>query len=134
LAVTVAAGVACACARQPSIAVAPGAQSTTVGSIQLDIREATRLTQGVGGASVELVSEADKNWEHPLRRAVADSAGRAAIGELSPDRYAVRVWAIGHDTVTERISITVGHVQSLRVKLRNDQCTPVVTAHGPVCM
>jgi len=134
LAATLIAAVICGCARQPSVALTPGARSSAFGSIQIAVREETRLTEGVGGASVALVPASKEDWRAPLRVIAADTSGRATLSNLPPQRYTVRVWAAGHDTITERISVAAGKVYLVRVKLRDDHCTPLLTAHGPVCM
>jgi hypothetical protein len=108
--------------------------SGTLGEIQLDIRDENRLTQGVNGAFVKLVPASNEDWRAPLREATSDSSGHVTITALQPDRYAIRVWAAGHDTVTERFRVMPGTIDAIRVKLRADRCTPLVTTHGPVCM
>jgi hypothetical protein len=134
LATAAAACAASGCVRDPAIVVSPVAQSPDLGAIQLDVHEANRLTQGVSSASVELVAASRENWNEPLRHIVTDTAGRAVIAGLAPARYAIRVWAAGHDTVTQRLDVKAGKVQPLPVRLRTNGCTPVVTARGPVCM
>jgi hypothetical protein len=134
LAASAAAWTGFACVRDPAIAVSPVAQSPDLGAIQLDVHEANRLTQGVSRASVDLVAASHEDWSQPLRHTVTDAAGRAVIADLAPARYAIRVWAVGHDTVTQRFDVKAGRVQPLPVRLRDDRCTPVVTATGPVCM
>jgi hypothetical protein len=124
----------CSCASQPAVHALPGEASVALGAIQLDVREETRLTEGVNGATVVLVPASREDWSAPLREVTADSSGRVILSSLTPDRYAVRVWATGHDTVTERVRVTAGKIEEVRVKLRDDHCTPLLTAHGPVCM
>ena len=123
-----------ACVRDPAIVVLPIAQSPDLGAIQLDVHDANRLTQGISRASVELIVASRENWNEPLRHIVTDTAGRAVIAGLAPARYAIRVWAAGFDTVTQRLNVRAGKVQPLPVRLRSNSCTPVVTARGPVCM
>ena len=122
------------CDRQTTTDLAPDAQPATLGAIEIDIREETRLTEGVKGATVQLVPASNENWRAPLRELAADSSGHIVLTSLAPERYAVRVWAAGHDTVTERVVVTRGKLRALRVKLRDDHCAPLLTAHGPVCM
>ena len=124
----------CSCGQQPAIQTIPGETSATLGAIQLDVREETRLTEGVKGATVELVPASNENWRAPLREVTADSSGRIILSALAPERYAVRAWATGHDTVTERVVVTAGKIQEIRIKLRDDHCKPLLTGHGPVCM
>jgi hypothetical protein len=109
-------------------------QAANTGAIQLDVREETRHTEAVGGSVVELVPAAREDWQNPLRRVVTDTAGRTVFAGLVPARYAVRVWAVGHDTVTQRLNVKRGEVEALHVRLRDDRCTPVVTQNGVVCM
>lgn len=134
LAASAAAWTGSACIRDPAIAVLPVAQSPDLGAIQLEVHDANRLTQRVSRASVELVAASRENWNEPLRRTVTDTAGRAVIAGLAPARYAIRFWAVGYDTVTQRLDVKAGKVQPLPVRLRSIACTPVVTARGPVCM
>jgi hypothetical protein len=133
---SVTASILCAssCAAPFQVALGAVPTSVDVGSIQLDVREEIRLTQPVSGALVELVAAANENWQIPLRRAIVDTAGRTVFAGLVPAHYAVRVWAIGHDTVTQHINVKGGHMEEVRIRLRDDRCTPVVTASGPVCM
>lgn len=123
-----------ACVRDPAIAVSPLAQSPGLGAIQFDVHDANRLTQEISHASVDLVAASRENWNEPLRHAVTDTAGRAVIAGLTPARYAIRVWAVGFDTVTQRLDVKAGKVEPLPVRLLGNSCTPVVTSHGPVCM
>ena len=123
-----------ACVHDPAIAVSPVAQSPGLGAIQLDVHDANRVTQGITGASVEWVTASRESWNQPLPHVLTDTAGRAVIAGLPPARYAIRVWAVGYDTVTQRLDVKAGQVQPLPVRLRSIACTPVVTAHGPVCM
>jgi hypothetical protein len=135
VAASVIAAAVCACAPpQPSVQAVPGETSASLGAIQLDVREETRLTEGVNGATVELVPASKEDWRAPLREVTADSSGRVVLAALAPERYAIRVWAAGHDTVTQRITVTAGKIEALRIKLRDDHCTPLLTGHGPVCM
>lgn len=134
LAASAAASAVSGCVRDPAIVVSPVAQSSGLGAIQLDVHDANRVTQGVGRASVELVAASREDWNDPLVRIVADTAGRAVIAGLAPARYAIRIWAVGYDTVTQRLDVKAGKVKPLPVRLRSIACTPVVTAYGPVCM
>jgi hypothetical protein len=125
---------ASACVRDPAIAVSPVAQSPDLGAIQLEVHDANRVTQGINGASVEWVTASREDWNQPLPHVLTDTTGRAVIAGLPPARYAIRVWATGYDTVTQRINVKAGKVEPLPVRLRSIACTPVVTARGPVCM
>ncbi len=122
------------CVRDPAIVIARVAQSPDLGAIQVDVHDANRVTQGVSRASVELVAGSRGNWSEPLRQLVTDTAGRVVIAGLAPARYAIRIWAAGFDTVTQRLNVKAGRVQPLPVRLRSVECTPVVTVSGPVCM
>ncbi len=124
----------CSCAPRPAVQPVPGEASAAVGAIRLDVREETRLTEGVNGATVVLVPASRESWGVPLREVTADSSGRVILSSLAPDRYAVRVWATGHDTTTERVRVTAGKIEEVRVTLRDIHCTPLLTTHGPVCM
>ncbi len=123
---------ALACAHQTEIAIPAGERRPGIGELQIDVREDTRLTEGVRGAVVE-VTAANGDWNTPLRHVVADTAGNATIGGLSPAHYSLRVWAAGYDTVTQRVSVKAGEIEAVRVALRDDRCKVVVTSHGPVC-
>jgi hypothetical protein len=81
-----------------------------------------------------LVAVSRENWNEPLVHIVTDTAGRAVIAGLVPARYAIRIWAVGYDTVAQRLYVKAGKVQPLPVRLRSIACTPGVTAAGPVCM
>ena len=134
VAAILAASAAAGCVRDPAIVVSPVVQSPGLGAIQLDVHDANRVTQGISRASVELVTASRENWSDPLAHIVTDTAGRAVMAGLAPARYAIRVWAVGYDTVTQRLSVKAGKVQPLPVRLRSIACTPVVTSAGPVCM
>ncbi len=134
LAASTAALTSSACVRDPAIVVSPVAQSPDLGAIQLEVHDANRVTQGITGASVEWTTTSRENWNQPLPHVLTDTTGRAVIAGLPPARYAIRVWAVGYDTVTQRLDVKAGKVQPLPVRLRSIACTPVVTARGPVCM
>ncbi len=123
-----------ACVRDPAMTVSPVAQSSDLGAIQLAVHDANHVTQGISGASIEWLTSSREDWNQPLPRVLTDTAGRAVIAGLPPARYAIRVWAAGYDTVTQRLSVKAGKVEALPVRLRSIACTPVVTARGPVCM
>jgi hypothetical protein len=123
-----------ACAFQSTLTRSPAGAGATVGEIQIDVREEARLKEGVPGASIELVNAANENWDSPLRHVAADSAGHASFARLAPARYTIRAWAAGHDTVTQRLNVGAGDIQSVRISLRSDRCVVVVTSSGPVCM
>jgi hypothetical protein len=124
----------CSCIRQPAVALANVDEPRSVGAIQVEVRQERDLTQGVRGAQVEVVAASDQNWWNPLRRVVADTTGLAVVAGMPPARYAVRAWAAGHDTVTQRVSVSGGQVKLVRISLREDRCKVVVTQSGPVCM
>jgi hypothetical protein len=129
-------GVACSvssCAHQTEIAIPAGARRGGIGELQIDVREETRLTEGVRGAVIELVATPSEDWRSPLRHVTADTAGRATIKDLVAAHYTVRVWATGHDTVTQAVGIKAGEIDAVRVTLRDIHCTVIVTSHGPVC-
>ncbi len=123
---------AAACAHQTEVAIPAAERRPGIGELRIDVRKDTRLTEGVRGAVVE-VAAPNGDWKTPLRHVAADTAGRVMIGDLAPAHYSLRVWATGHDTVTQRVSVKAGEIESVRVALRDDRCKVVVTSHGPVC-
>ena len=122
------------CANRSTMTLRSGDLRSDVGEIRVDVREETRHTEAVGGAAIALVAASMEDWAAPLRNEVADTAGHAVIAGLRPARYTIRVWAAGHDTVTQRVTMSAGQAEAVRVSLRNVRCTVVVTSTGPVCM
>jgi len=127
------ASISAACAHNQTAQPINGG-SGDLGALQIDVREETHLKEGVAGATVELTSDAKASGQASLRRVTADTSGKATFDRLTPARYAIRVWAAGHDTVTEHVAVRAGQLETVRVAIRDDHCTVVVTSSGPVCM
>jgi hypothetical protein len=121
------------CEFQSTYSRSPNPGDASVGELQIDVREETRLTEGVRSAVVELVPASNDDWRTPLRHVAADTSGRATMGDLAPAHYSIRVWAAGYDTVTQHVRVKAGKIDAVRIALRDDRCKVVVTSHGPVC-